>query len=259
MYSCSSATSVVQCLGSGLQQPCGPLSCASPSRKNIAIHNVVALQLPAPDTACLCFSAVYTDVDVMFWSTFDPCTVDRPAVMALVPEVNHRGDPFNTYNSGVMLMNISVRPVRSLAARHRMGHFWSAATLAASVRGHSCCDRKSAFVSGQRTQAASCRARDNLREPLVLPCAEVLGQSDRAQEGGLLRQHAAQWCQLQSRGHTEAPSDAVLLPLRAHGPLWRFCFMRLACQDLHLALITAACMACPQGACLSPDSRKVIQ
>eukprot|EP00891_Asterochloris_glomerata_P008328 jgi/Astpho2/8328/Aster-x0354 len=50
---------------------------------------------------------LYTDVDVMFWSTFDPCTVDRPAVIALTPEVNHRGDEFNTFNSGVMLMNIS--------------------------------------------------------------------------------------------------------------------------------------------------------
>lgn len=80
---------------------------------------------------------MYTDVDVMFWSTFDPCTVDRPAVIALTPEVNHRGDEFNTFNSGVMLMNISVRPVCSLVFKALwVVVCWSAATLAAFVRGY---------------------------------------------------------------------------------------------------------------------------
>ena len=105
--------------GSGLSQTVWPLELCLPNKRVWCYTQCSsALQLPAPDPACLdFFSAVYTDVDVMFWSPFDPCTVDRPAVIALTPEVNHRGDPFNTFNSGVMLMNVSVRPVCSLVER----------------------------------------------------------------------------------------------------------------------------------------------
>ena len=84
---------------------------------NSATRNVWRLSCLLLTKPVCFFSAVYTDVDVMFWSTFDPCTVDRPAVIALTPEVNHRGDPYDTYNSGVMLMNISVRLVSSLVSQ----------------------------------------------------------------------------------------------------------------------------------------------